>query len=81
MKRGNPPNFRRNRRKGQAVVEYMAMILVALAIAGALGFGFRSLFLKVWMVMACEITAPCPGCAAPPELKAIANKISKGACK
>ena len=74
MKRGK-------RKSGQAVIEYMLMILIALSIAGALGFGFRKLFFKIWLPMACEVTAPCPHCAAPSELKAVANKISSGACK
>jgi hypothetical protein len=81
MERGNPKRIRSKRTAGQAVIEYMLMILVALSVAGLLGFGFRKIFFKVWMQMACEVTAPCPHCAAPAPIKAVANRMAAKSCR
>jgi hypothetical protein len=68
-------------RSGQAVIEYILMVMVALTIVSALSYGMKRVLLHVWMQMACEITAPCPHCQKPPELKATANQVAPGSCR
>lgn len=71
----------RDSQAGQAVIEYILMIVVALSILSVLAFGFRKVLFRVWMQMACSITAPCPHCSPPQELKNIANRIAPGSCR
>lgn len=75
-----PLNLRRSE-SGQAIVEYLLMVMVALSVAATLAFGFRKAFFRMWMQMACEITAPCPHCQAPPEIRGSANKVAPGTCR
>jgi len=48
--------------EGQAFVEYMLMILVALGIVTAIAQGFRGSIMKFWRQMAKEVSAACPTC-------------------
>jgi hypothetical protein len=64
----------RSRRKesGQGILEYILMLAVAVSIFSVLANGFKRIVLTMWQQMACEIAAPCPGCA-PPE--SVRNKL------
>jgi Flp pilus assembly pilin Flp len=61
-------SFYRNE-SGQAVVEYLLMLAVIVAIVGAVGIGFRKILVKLWEKMARDIAAPCPGCPPPPDVR------------
>jgi Flp pilus assembly pilin Flp len=50
---------------GQAVVEYILAVSVAVAIAAMVGVSFRRTILRLWGAIAQDVTAACPGC--PPE--------------
>ena len=58
---------------GQGLIEYILMLAVAISIFGALANGFKRIILSTWQKMACEVAAPCPGCA-PPE--GVDNKLA-----
>jgi hypothetical protein len=62
-------------------MEYILMAMVVLSIVSALSFGLRSVVSKIWMQMACNITAPCPHCQPLPDVKTAANKIASGSCQ
>lgn len=49
--------------RGQALVEYLLMILLALSVVGILGFSFRKSIRRLWIFYIREVSAPCPGCA------------------
>lgn len=55
--------------KGQAVVEYILMLAVVVSLVVAMGVGFRRGLVQLWEKMAKDISAPCPGCVPPPEVR------------
>ena len=54
--------------EGQAVVEYILMILMAVSVVTIIGVGFRKTLFKLWTLFAREISAGCPGCPADPRV-------------
>ncbi|MFZ9594482.1 MAG: hypothetical protein ACO3A2_00185 [Bdellovibrionia bacterium] len=53
---------RRRGEQGQALVEYLLMLLVAFSVVGSLSFGFKRILLRIWGVYHKEISSPCPSC-------------------
>ncbi len=54
---------------GQAIVDYVLTLLVVVSVVTILAKGFRTTLLSLWQMMAREISAPCPGCAADPRIR------------
>ena len=54
---------------GQAIVEYIVVISIALMITGILAVGFSRIYQFLWKKMVCEVAAGCPTCPAPQEVK------------
>lgn len=52
---------------GQAVLEYILMMGVAVSLLGLIATTFRRTVASVWKVWSAEIAAPCPKCAPPEE--------------
>jgi hypothetical protein len=55
--------------QGQAVLEYMLMLSVALAVVTTISIGFKKSLFTIWGIFSQEIAAPCPGCPADPKVK------------
>jgi len=55
--------------EGQAVVEYVLMIVLALGVVGIVGVGFRRIAATLWETFTRDITAACPGCPADPRYR------------
>ena len=55
--------------QGQAVVEYLLMVAVAVALIGIIGTGFRRGLILLWERMAKDISAACPGCPPSPDVR------------
>lgn len=68
-------------KRGQAVIEYVLMVLVAMSMVFAFNYGLRNVALKLWMQMTCEVTAPCPHCPTPESVKNAANRLASGSCR
>lgn len=64
--------------QGQALVEYVLMLAVALSVVGIVGYGFRRIVLHAWQAVTCDVAAACPRCPVDEEIK---NRIANGACK
>ncbi|NDG85432.1 MAG: hypothetical protein EBX52_10420 [Proteobacteria bacterium] len=64
---------------GQAILEYMIVLLIIVSISGVIQFGVSKSRNKLWKWMICQISAACPGC----NPTASANKTlqSGGPCK
>jgi Flp pilus assembly pilin Flp len=58
-----------NDERGQAVVEYILMLVLALSVVTVIGLGFRKTLFKLWTLFAQEISAACPGCPPDPNVK------------
>lgn len=48
--------------EGQAVIEYLLMLVVTVGIVTIIGMGFRKSLFKIWTGFSKEISAACPGC-------------------
>jgi Flp pilus assembly pilin Flp len=48
--------------RGQAMVEYILMTLVALALVALIGTSLRQTVIKLWEFYIQQISAACPGC-------------------
>lgn len=55
--------------KGQAVVEYLLMLITVVGLVGILGIGFRRSLKGLWGKLARDISAPCPGCQPPRDVR------------
>jgi hypothetical protein len=51
--------------EGQAVVEYIIMLVVAIGVVTTISVGFKKSLFSVWQVFASDISAPCPGDCTP----------------
>jgi Flp pilus assembly pilin Flp len=59
--------FRRNE-EGQALVEYLLMIVIAISLMGGIAAGLRKGVIGVWGFYTRSVTAACPsGCPANPK--------------
>jgi Flp pilus assembly pilin Flp len=63
---------------GQAVVEYVLLLTISLAVMISLANGFRRICLTLWQTMTCDITAACPGC---PPADAVSNKMANACAR
>ena len=50
---------------GQAIVEYILMLLVAMTIVVAISKGMRGSLNRFWETLTREVAAACPGCPPP----------------
>ncbi|NDF15515.1 hypothetical protein EB061_09365 [bacterium] len=64
--------------KGQAILEYVIVLGIILSFAGLIRFGLQKSRDRLWKVMICDISAPCPGCPAPESAKKLLPKA--GSC-
>lgn len=55
--------------QGQAILEYVLSIVLAIAVVGILAGAFRASVVKLWVMMSREISAACPGCPADPTVR------------
>jgi len=53
---------------GQAIVEYILGIVIALGVVSVLAIGFRKSIMKLWLTISKNVSAACPGCPADPSL-------------
>jgi hypothetical protein len=51
--------------EGQAIIEYVLMLSLAITFIGLLATGFKQPLQSLWHLFAQEITAPCPACPSP----------------
>lgn len=51
--------------QGQAIVEYVLALSIAIAIVVILARGFRTTLIGVWNALGRDVAAACPGC--PPD--------------
>lgn len=59
----------RSSESGQAIVEYVLILVVVVTVMGALGRGLRTSVRSVWVALAKEIAAPCPKCDPPASMR------------
>ena len=50
----------RQNEEGQAIVEYILMLLLAVSVVTILGFGFRKSVMTLWVSVTRDIAAACP---------------------
>lgn len=50
---------------GQAIVEYLLMVSLALTMVGIMSRSFRGTVTALWTTFNKDIAAPCPGCSHP----------------
>lgn len=49
-------------KSGQAILEYLIILTIAIALAGILQFGLRKSMGRLWLGVSCDVAAPCPTC-------------------
>jgi predicted membrane protein len=54
---------------GQAILEYVLMMSMAVGVVIIIGVGFRRSIFHVWKGFTREIAAACPGCPPNPDAK------------
>lgn len=67
-------------RSGQSVIEFILMVVVALTVLGVISGAFFKMRSRIYFKIVCEVSAACPGCPAPEEVRGIANRASPGSC-
>ena len=50
---------------GQAVVEYVLMVMLALSVVSVIGITFRKTVIRMWEMISKDVAAACPGCPPP----------------
>jgi hypothetical protein len=58
-----------NNNQGQAVLEYILMLLVALGVVTTISIGFKQSLFSIWGLFSREISAPCPACQPDPKVQ------------
>jgi Flp pilus assembly pilin Flp len=58
--------FLGGKESGQAVVEYLLMVVVAISIVAVMGTSFRKTLIGIWGFYIRQISAACPGCTPNP---------------
>jgi hypothetical protein len=56
---------KKEKEKGQALVEFLLMLVLAMTVVAILSTGFRRSLFRIWEVITREVGAPCPDCAPP----------------
>lgn len=59
--------MRRTDERGQAVVEYILMLVLVISFVGMIAFGFRSSVVKLWQSFSRDVSAACPRDCPPKE--------------
>jgi Flp pilus assembly pilin Flp len=54
---------------GQATLEYVLGLAMAISVVSVIGIGFRRSILALWEMISREVTAACPGCPADPTIR------------
>jgi hypothetical protein len=54
---------------GQAILEYVLMVALAVGVVTLIGVGFRKTVFKVWKGMSRDVAAACPGCPPNPAVR------------
>ena len=54
---------------GQSMVEFVLALAFAVVVMAGVSFALRKSLRSFWWGIAREVTAPCPDCKPPPELK------------
>lgn len=65
---------------GQTILEYILLLAVATSVVLLINQGFRNIRNGLWMRIVCEVSAACPGCPPPPDIKSRGNALAPGAC-
>ena len=55
--------------RGQAVIEYLLMMVVSLSLVGILATGFRKALIPLWGYYIKHISAACPSCPVDPRYR------------
>ena len=55
--------------RGQAVVEYLLGLVIAVSLVAGIAGVLRSSLFGLWQNFSREITAACPGCPADPSIR------------
>jgi Flp pilus assembly pilin Flp len=55
--------------KGQAVVEYILGVALALSLVVVMGTGFRKSLYRLWSTISGEVSAACPQCPKDPRTR------------
>lgn len=63
--------------QGQAVIEFILVMVIALVMIMGLNFGLRRVMNQVWGSMICDITAPCPHCDADPDINTAVINLNR----
>jgi hypothetical protein len=61
---------------GQAIIEYVLLLSMILALAGALIASVKVSRDKLWKKIICDVSAPCADCKATDSAKAVLPKSS-----
>ncbi len=54
---------------GQAIVEYLLMLVMSIMIVSIIGISFRKSVMALWYAWTKDITAACPGCPGDPQIR------------
>ena len=54
---------------GQTLVEFMLTLMVAVSMVVIISLGFKRSLRTFWIKLAREISAPCPKCEPPPNVR------------
>lgn len=68
MKQGREQSGGR-RRGGQAVVEYVLMLLLAISIVAAINSSLSGSIRRLWATIVQDVSAPCPKCPVPNPIR------------
>ncbi len=47
---------------GQAIVEYILMVMLVIGVASGLAIGLRRSVFRIWSYITTNVAAACPGC-------------------
>ncbi len=56
---------------GQAIVEYILTLTIALAVVATIARTLRSSLFGFWQTLSRDISAACPGCPADPSMRLV----------
>jgi hypothetical protein len=62
---------KKSNESGQAVIEYVMLLSIILSMAGLLSYGVTKTRDGLWKMIICQVSAPCPACAATQSAKSL----------
>lgn len=68
LKHPNPIHHRAGQ-SGQAMIEYILMLVVAISLVAVMASSFRKTLTNLWGFYIRQISAACPGCQANPSYR------------